>query len=168
MLWVVAAPNNRKNGNLLILRSYISPSHPWGSCTQREVSQLGSCRNVDSSLIANVHVQWPDLWSDENCEIIGIISKIERIKKGNDCRLRKGSNSPAPPNCTNFHPFFYPTFFFCNLILIIWNEFYTWSHSKLLFLSPLIIGSKLTFSGWSDRWLPYSAMFRVTSTTIFT
>ena len=108
---------------------------------------------------------WWELWNNWDSHWL-LVSKIERVKKGNDCRLRKGSNSPAPPNCTNFHPFFYPTFFFCNLILIIWNEFYTWSHSKLLFLSPLIIGSKLTFSGWSDRWLPYSVLLRVTSTTI--
>ena len=33
---------------------------------------------------------------------------------------------------TNFHPFFYPTFFFCNsfAILLIWNGFYTWSKFK--------------------------------------
>ena len=33
--------------------------------------------------------------------------------------------------------------------------------------TPLIIGSKLTFLGWSDRWLPYSALLKVTSTTIY-
>ena len=53
----------------------------------------------------------------------------------------------------------------CNRILLIWNGFYSWSQSKSSSLSPLIIGSKLTFSGWSVRWLPYSALFRVTSTT---
>ena len=31
-------------------------------------------------------------------------------------------------------------------------------------LSALIMGLKLTFSGSSDRWLPYSALFRVTYT----
>ena len=40
--------------------------------------------------------------------------------------------------------------------------------AKLSFLSPLIIGSKLSFSGYSDRWLSYSALFRVTSITICT
>ena len=39
---------------------------------------------------------------------------------------------------------------------LTWNGFYTWSRSKISLLSPLIIGSKLTFSGWSDRWLPCS------------
>ena len=39
----------------------------------------------------------------------------------------------------------------------IWNGFYTWSQSKTSLLSSLIIGSKLTLSGWSDRWLPYSS-----------
>ena len=34
------------------------------------------------------------------------------------------------------------------------NGFYTWSQSKISFLSPLIIGSKLAFSGCCDRWLP--------------
>ena len=48
----------------------------------------------------------------------------------------------------------------------IWNGFYTWSQSKVSLLSPLIIGSKLTFWGCSSRWLPYSTMFRVTSTTM--
>ena len=37
---------------------------------------------------------------------------------------------PPPLNGTNFHLFFYPTFFFCNCILLIWNEFYTRSQSK--------------------------------------
>ena len=35
-------------------------------------------------------------------------------------------------------------------------------------LSPLLIGSKLTFSVSSDRWLSYAGLFRVTSTTIYT
>ena len=38
---------------------------------------------------------------------------------------------------------FYPTFFFSNWILLTYG-FYTWSQSKLSFLSPFIIGSKLT------------------------
>ena len=69
---------------------------------------------------------------------------------------------PAPPPPFNFHPFF------CTWILFIWNGFYIWSQSKLSFLSPFIIGSKLTFSRWSDRCLPYSALFRVNSTSIYT
>ena len=35
-----------------------------------------------------------------------------------------------------------------------WDGFYTWSQSKILLLSPLIIGSKLTFISSSGRWLP--------------
>ena len=50
----------------------------------------------------------------------------------------------------------------------IWNGFYTWSQSKISLLSPLIIGSKLTFSGCCDRRLPYLAKSIVTSTTIYT
>ena len=45
--------------------------------------------------------------------------------------------------------------------------FYTWSESKISLLSPFIIGSKLTFTGCSGRWLPYAAMFIVTSNTIY-
>ena len=44
--------------------------------------------------------------------------------------------------------FFTPLFFFCNWILQIWNGFYTWHLSKMSLLSPLIIGSKLTFFGY--------------------
>ena len=47
--------------------------------------------------------------------------------------------------------FFTPLFFFCNWILHIWNGFYT---SKISLLSPLMIGSKLTFISRSGRWLP--------------
>ena len=49
--------------------------------------------------------------------------------------------------------FFTSLFFFCNWILHIWNRFYT---SKISLLSPLIIGSKLTFISSSSRWLPCS------------
>ena len=48
-------------------------------------------------------------------------------------------------------PFSTPLFFFCNWILHIWNRFYT---SKISLLSPLIIGSKLTFISSSGHWLP--------------
>ena len=58
---------------------------------------------------------------------------------------------PPPLNGTNFQTFFTPLFFFCNWILHIWNGFYT---SKISLLSPLIIGSKLTFISGSGRWLP--------------
>ena len=34
---------------------------------------------------------------------------------------------------------FYPTFFFCNWILLIWNGFYTWAQSKFSFSSPNIL-----------------------------
>ena len=54
---------------------------------------------------------------------------------------------------------FAPFFSFCNWILLIWNGFYTWSKSKLLFISPLIIGSKLTFSGCCNCWLPTTSIF---------
>ena len=42
------------------------------------------------------------------------------------------------------------------------NGFYTWSQSKISFLSFLVIGSKWTFLGWSDRWLPTIRIFRNT------
>ena len=64
-----------------------------------------------------------------------------------------------------FPDIFSPPFFSFATESYIWNGFYT---SKVSLLSPLIIGSKLSFSGWSDRCLPYSALFRVTSTTIYT
>ena len=58
----------------------------------------------------------------------------------------------------NFQTFFYPTFFFCNWLLHRWNGFYTWSQSKISLLSPLIIGSKLTFissfGAWSNETPP--------------
>ena len=44
-----------------------------------------------------------------------------------------------------FQTFFYPTFFCCYWLLHRWNGFYTWSQSKISLLSPLMIGSKLTF-----------------------
>ena len=60
--------------------------------------------------------------------------------------------TPPPPLMAQIsRHFFYPTFFFCNWILHIWNGFYT---SKISLLSPLIIGSKLTFISSSGRWLP--------------
>ena len=59
---------------------------------------------------------------------------------------------PTPPlNGKISRHFFTPLFFFCNWILHIWNGFYT---SKISLLSPLIIGSKLTFISSSGRWLP--------------
>ena len=65
---------------------------------------------------------------------------------------------PPPLMDMIFRPFFYPTFFFCNWILHIQNGFYTSSQSKILLLSPLIIGSKLTSisssGAWSNESLP--------------
>ena len=59
---------------------------------------------------------------------------------------------PHPPLMAQISiHFFYPTLFFCNWILHIWNGFYT---SKISLLSPLIIGSELTFITSSGRWLP--------------
>ena len=59
--------------------------------------------------------------------------------------------TPPPLNGKISRHFFTPLFFFCNWILHIWNGFYT---SKISLLSPLIIGSKLTFISSSGRWLP--------------
>ena len=50
--------------------------------------------------------------------------------------------------------FLHHFFLFCNWILHIWNGFYIWSQSKISLLSPLIIGSKLTFISSAGRWLP--------------
>ena len=72
------------------------------------------------------------------------------------------SVGPLPPMAQISRHFFTPLFFFCNWILHIWNGFYT---SKILLLSPLIIGSKLTFRPLTANYL---ATFKVTSTTIFT
>ena len=58
---------------------------------------------------------------------------------------------PPPLMAQISRHFFTPLFFFCNWILHIWNGFYT---SKISLLSPLIIGSKLTFISISVRWLP--------------
>ena len=71
--------------------------------------------------------------------------------------LKTSKWRPPPRNGTNFHQSFYPTFFICNWILHIWNGFFTWSQSKISRLSPLKIGSKLTFSGCCDRRLPYNS-----------
>ena len=79
--------------------------------------------------------KWP--WAPWQCLGMGLL-------------ILKAWRLSLPPKKTNFQTSFYPTFFFCNWILHIWNGFYTWSHSKISLLSPLIIGSKLTFSGWSD------------------
>ena len=69
------------------------------------------------------------------------------------------SDAPPPRNDINFHPFFTPLFSFAIKSFFIWNGFYTWSQSKVSLLGPLIIGSKLTFSGCFDRRQPYLAMF---------
>ena len=63
--------------------------------------------------------------------------------------------TPPPLNGHNFQT---PHFSFAIESYIYETDFYTWCQSKLSLLSPLIIGSKLTFSGWSDCWLPYSAL----------
>ena len=65
------------------------------------------------------------------------------------------SAGPPPLNGHNFQT---PHFSFAIESYIYETDFYTWCQSKLSLLSPLIIGSKLTFSGWSDCWLPYSAL----------
>ena len=44
-------------------------------------------------------------------------------------------------------------------MLYTWNGFYTWLQSKISFWSPPIIGSKWTFLGCSDRWLPTRSIF---------
>ena len=49
------------------------------------------------------------------------------------------------------HNFQTPLFSFALESYIYGTDFYTWCQSKLSLLSLLIIGSKLTFSGWSDR-----------------
>ena len=58
----------------------------------------------------------------------------------------------CPSICTFFSSIIY-TFFLFQLNLT-WNGFYTWFQSKISLLSPLIIGSKLTFISSSGRWLP--------------
>ena len=73
---------------------------------------------------------------------------------------------PPPLNGTNFQTFFYPTFFFCNWILHIWNGFYT---SKISLSSPLIIGSNIDIlRQLRPLTANHLAMFIVTSTTIYT
>ena len=80
------------------------------------------------------------------------LGKVSKNQNGNlRWHLPLGVQPPPPLNGTNFQTFFYPTFFFCNWILHIWNGFYT---SKISLWSPLIIGSKLTFISGSGRWLP--------------
>ena len=135
-----------------------------------------SCSAYSSLLIASVKSKmtvpewalanaiWPTL------SFLSILREVFKETKWKFLMEFPIERSPLPPlDGHNFHPFFYPTFFLRNLILLIWNGFYIWSQSKLSFISPLnIIGSKLTFSGWSDRCLPYSALFRVNSTSIYT
>ena len=61
-----------------------------------------------------------------------------------------GVRPPPPPLMAQIsRHFFTPLFFFCTWILHIWNGFYT---SKISLLSPLIIGSKLTFISNSGAW----------------
>merc|ERR1711952_170193 len=62
---------------------------------------------------------------------------------------------------------FYPTIFLFKLNFSYMKKILH-SQSKISLLSPFIIGSKLTFTGCCDCRLPYSAMFIVTSTTIYT
>ena len=61
---------------------------------------------------------------------------------------------------------FLPPFFFA-IESYLYETDFTPGLSQIIILSPLIIGSKLTFAGSCDRRLPYSAIFIVTSTTIY-
>ena len=67
-----------------------------------------------------------------------------------------------------FPSIYLPYFFFCNWFLHTWNEFYTWSQSKISFSYPLIIGSKfpliigskfLRLLQCSYRWQPSKIHF---------
>ena len=73
---------------------------------------------------------------------------------------------PPPLNVTNFHPFF-TTFFFLLQLKLTYETDFTPGLSQIIILSPLMIGSKLTFAGSCARRPPYSAIFIVTSTTIY-
>ena len=57
---------------------------------------------------------------------------------------------------------FIPLFFFCNWILHIWNGFYTWFQSKISLLKIDIHQQLRPLTA------NYLAMFKVTSTTIYT
>ena len=104
--------------------------------------------------------------SVQNFPILLLLGKGSNNQNGNlRWHLPLGVQPPPPLMAQISRHFFTPLFFFCNWILHIWNGFYT---SKISLLSPLINGSKLTFSGCCDRRLPYFAMFIVTSTTIYT
>ena len=104
------------------------------------------------------------LWPDHNSRDIfrnltnmkqrgGQLGKGAENQNGNlRWHLPIGVRPPPPPlNGKISRHFFTPLFFFCNWVLHIWNGFYT---SKISLLSPLIIGSKLTFISSSGRWLP--------------
>ena len=95
---------------------------------------------------------FPSLWIPVSEKFTVVLGKGSNNQNGNlRWHLPLGVRPPPPLNGTNFQTFFTPLFFFCNWILHIWNGFYT---SKISLLSPLIIGSKLTFISGSGRWLP--------------
>ena len=131
------------NLNILARRTKRSHSCQWITCTFL-------IKRVRFILLWN-----SKLWTKfDFCSLKNSHLHLGRVSNNQNGNLRwflpLGVESP-PLNGTNFRTFFYPTFFFCNGILHIWNGFYT---SKISFLSPLIIGSKLTFISISGRWLP--------------
>ena len=76
------------------------------------------------------------------------LGKVSKNQNGNlRWHLPLGARPPPPLMAQISRHFFTSLFFLCNWILNIWNRFYTWSQSKISFLSPLIIGSKLAHTG---------------------
>ena len=121
----------------------------WSDPFQESDLLLSSPRFNSLPLLLLVNMVKNSLtWKNYNWKL----GKVSNNQNGNlRWHLPLGVRPPTPLNGTNFQTFFYPTFFFCNWILHIWNGFYT---SKISLWSPLIIGSKLTFISSSGRWLP--------------
>ena len=93
--------------------------------------------------------------TDINTEIIKIQLLLEEKLKGEYSKNKMKSfwllPSSIEPNGTNFHPFFTPLFSFAIESYIYKTDFRGGLSKKISLLSPLVIGSKLTFISSSGR-----------------
>ena len=164
--WVILPPI--KSSNNLPCTPILSLTSLWSL----SLSFLRRSRSCNLALYKVVHqlAHLLALAFAHDCALLHLIKsgrvQLGRYPENQNGNLRwhlpLGVRPPTPLNGTNFQTFFYPTFFFCNWILHIWNRFYT---SKISLWSPLIIDIHQQFWPLTANYL---AMFKVISTTLYT
>ena len=124
---------------------------PWWAGSDEQVDVLTFWRFLSPSLPTARDGGWRKSGPPMRFTSV-ILGRCSNNQNGNLRWIFPLGAGPPPPlmDIVSRH-FFTPLFFFCNWILHIWNGFYT---SKIPLLSPLIIGSELTFISSSGRWLP--------------